>query len=440
MASLIALLVASLLAFQATLSTAADDAAQYVLLSGELNDTLVQCSLDGNVGQFGEYGASFATDGTRTIAAEYNGEDVQCCNVDFASGTSSSPADLSLTAGSTPCSDLAECQAPDNCDPNASCVYSEVEGFMCQCTDLYEGNGQTCTRKPYWSAWGEFGPVSKTCGDGATKTRTRTCSQPGRCLGSDTDTVSVDLDACPVWSAWSKYGPYSKTCGNGAKRTRTRSCSQPGKCTGSNTQTQTSNLDACPKWSAWSAYGPYSKTCGNGVTKTRTRTCSVPGKCPGVSKQTLKVNLSSCPSKRRTSPPAMRYKLCGTRACKDCRNKYDYRSCERSGLDRDKDKSDLKSCPSGYEHHSWRYEGRYWFVKRYTHLCKSRIPAGETRYLICSKIQCVQNTAANQKLLAPENNKNRLKSCPSGYRFRDDWKYNSRGYFRRCTSTKQYWY
>jgi len=101
-----------------------------------------------------------------------------------------------------------------------------------------------------WSEWGAYQPYSQTCGKGATRTRTRTCSKPNLCEGSDTNTEPVYLDPCPVeahWSEWGAYGPYSKTCGEGATRTRTRTCSVPNLCLeGPATETETKNLEACP--------------------------------------------------------------------------------------------------------------------------------------------------------------------------------------------------
>lgn len=53
------------------------------------------------------------------------------------------------------------------------------------------------------------------------------------------------------------------------------------------------------------------------------------------------------------------YMLCGTNACMACPNA----SCNVSysgKLDRDKDKGDLKKCPAGFEHQSWKKYPQTW--------------------------------------------------------------------------------
>merc|ERR1712025_1163363 len=58
-----------------------------------------------------------------------------------------------------------------------------------------------------------------------------------------------------------------------------------------------------------------------------------------------------------------KYMLCGTRKCKPC--------CNRAGLDRDKDKGDLKQCPHGYIHdHFHRYNMIWPIPDKYLRVCK----------------------------------------------------------------------
>jgi len=239
MASLVTVLVVGLMASQAALS-AADSAASVQFASG--------CTIDGDLEQFSQYGASFSTDGTFVLATEYSRKDVKCCIINYATGTNLSPAELSLVATPTPCTELQQWKELDICDENAYVVFTtqHFPGFTCQCYEDYEGNGYYCSRKAYWSEWSEFSAPTQTCGAGAVVTRTRTCSQPGLCSGPDIETVVVDLEPCAVWSDWSEYGPFNKNCGDGATRNRTRTCSQAGKCSGSDMEVQEADLIACP--------------------------------------------------------------------------------------------------------------------------------------------------------------------------------------------------
>ena len=55
--------------------------------------------------------------------------------------------------------------------------------------------------------------------------------------------------------------------------------------------------------------------------------------------------------------------ICGTKFCKPC--------CNRDGLDRDKDKGDLKSCPDGYNHDYYKEYNMIWPIPDvYLRVCR----------------------------------------------------------------------
>jgi len=51
--------------------------------------------------------------------------------------------------------------------------------------------------------------------------------------------------------------------------------------------------------------------------------------------------------------------MCGTNQCKACKSPKCWRDSKGS-LDRDKDKGDLKRCPPGFRHHSWKKYDQIW--------------------------------------------------------------------------------
>ena len=56
---------------------------------------------------------------------------------------------------------------------------------------------------------------------------------------------------------------------------------------------------------------------------------------------------------REKVPAKERWRLCGTEKCKQCSDE-ECASTNNDGLDRDKNKEDLKSCPDGF--HDWGYK------------------------------------------------------------------------------------
>jgi len=299
-----------------------------------------------------------------------------------------------------------------------------------------------------WSAWGAYGQPSKTCGTGATKTRTRKCVS-GKCEGPSSQTVAVTVPGC--WSAWGAYGSPSKACGTGATKTRTRKCVS-GKCEGPSSQTVAVTVPGC--WSAWGKFGPYSKSCGNGARHTRTRTCGKPGNCPGSSSQTVTVNLAACPPAKKVTYEPTKYQICGTKKCKSCSSNAG--SCSKSGLDRDKDKSDIKNCYSGYIHDYWRKYDQWWPAKDvYLRICKSNPKAVMSyRYQMCDTVncfRCVKDYCSSEgkkhlqglQYTGDYNAFNKVLSvCPSGYvnySFYNTGKVgNYYTYTRTCRSSKTY--
>merc|ERR1712180_515224 len=198
-------MVLTLVAFAASLAVGV--LAQDVQITTTVNKTY--CITGSNFGDFYHYGAAFAAKGQKASAIQYEGTNVTCCQFELAYDNVTIE-EVSKNAQPTPCSSLAQCEASKDCDENATCVMSSEGSFICQCTELYEGDGFSCSRKPHWSEWGAFGPYSKSCGEGATRTRTRTCSKPPRCEGSNTDSETVDLEACPIPTTTTLPGLWSK--------------------------------------------------------------------------------------------------------------------------------------------------------------------------------------------------------------------------------------
>merc|ERR1719374_429963 len=228
--------------------------AQDVLVTTTVNQT--HCVTSSNIGNFYHYGAAFATKGKKVFAIQYEAQNVTCCDFDLAYDVSVTIEDISSSASATPCSDHVECQTNGDCDPNATCVMGSSGSFMCQCTDLYEGNGFTCSRKPHWSEWSDFGPYSVSCGNGATRTRTRTCSKPPRCEGTDTDSEVVDLEACPVPTTTTLPPTRYQACGT----RKCHSCSGgPSSCSnkGLDRDKDYHDLRGCPSGYQFHSYKKY---------------------------------------------------------------------------------------------------------------------------------------------------------------------------------------
>ncbi|XP_053328822.1 hemicentin-2 [Spea bombifrons] len=109
-----------------------------------------------------------------------------------------------------------------------------------------------------FSEWQEWGPCTRTCGQGVQE-RVRLCNNPppangGRpCAGRDVDVRTCNLPLCPVdgsWSLWGSWSHCSSTCGEGSRQ-RTRSCSSPppqngGKaCGGKDAEATACQLPPC---------------------------------------------------------------------------------------------------------------------------------------------------------------------------------------------------
>ncbi|XP_013392139.1 thrombospondin-1-like [Lingula anatina] len=160
---------------------------------------------------------------------------------------------------------------------------------------------QSCSHEPCpvdggWTSWSEYGPCTKTCGEGV-QVRSRICGDPpiqgkGRpCPGPASEFRECIAKQCPVdgqWGSWCcTWSDCSATCGGG-RRSRVRDCNNPapsngGKnCTGKNTQEEECNTQPCPAvrggWTMWSEWSPCNKvTCQ----VTRSRSCKKPSPANG---------------------------------------------------------------------------------------------------------------------------------------------------------------
>lgn len=171
-----------------------------------------------------------------------------------------------------------------------------------------------------WSAWGDWGACSRTCGAG-TKQRVRACTNPapswgGKSCGADgawkqwkahdgsgaalgkgrqrgangaLEQADCNERPCPEHGAWQPWGAWStctKSC-DGGSRSRSRACSAPLHggigCSGAAAETGTCSTQPCPVdggWTSWGSFGVCLTTCGPG-TKVRSRTCTNPAPAAG---------------------------------------------------------------------------------------------------------------------------------------------------------------
>jgi len=107
----------------------------------------------------------------------------------------------------------------------------------------------------------------------------------------------VEQSSEESWSAWTSWSACSATCksnGDNPTKTKTRTCSEPGKCPGEASEDAPCGSDAAPdcpsgpQWSAWTLT-PCTRTClqSNDIgTQFRTRTCTPAGAtCPGKARE-----------------------------------------------------------------------------------------------------------------------------------------------------------
>ncbi|XP_052778494.1 uncharacterized protein LOC128215934 [Mya arenaria] len=181
------------------------------------------------------------------------------------------------------------------------CPGNKTETIACQM--------KSCPVDGVWIEWSSWSQCDVTCASGY-RQRARTCSNPApmfdgkNCTGTDKETETCTLKACPTWSSWFNL-PCSTTCGNGT-RTRLRHCSSGhvDDCSGKNMDTVTCNMTPCTVhggWSSWSAWSQCDVTCENGHVQ-RMRTCTNPAPahgghdCSGNGIEMLQCSLATCPS------------------------------------------------------------------------------------------------------------------------------------------------
>lgn len=179
-----------------------------------------------------------------------------------------------------------------------------------------------------WTAWSEFTPCSKTCGNG-TQYRKRFCVLPTgklvqnddyKCNGENLEFRNCYILPCPVNGGWSRWTPWSEdnckincindTVGERPVKKRYRKCDSPepsmgGKpCLGANWEEQDcENIPLCPvdgDWTEWGEWTDCTKSCGIGMTS-RSRSCTNPyprngGKhCDGMYVDIKYCNMNPCP-------------------------------------------------------------------------------------------------------------------------------------------------
>ncbi|KAL9955598.1 hypothetical protein ACROYT_G036941 [Oculina patagonica] len=158
-----------------------------------------------------------------------------------------------------------------------------------------ECNTNSCPVDGGYSAWGEYGKCSKSCGGGK-QWRQRTCTNPPPgaggedCdrLGPSSSSRECNNKDCPIdggYTEWEEWTECSLTCGGGRRR-RYRQCTNPvpqyggEDCSGPAEDIEDCNTDGCPVdggYGLWGKWGACSRTCGKKKgQRTRDRLCNNP--------------------------------------------------------------------------------------------------------------------------------------------------------------------
>ncbi|XP_076098968.1 uncharacterized protein LOC143068637 [Mytilus galloprovincialis] len=165
-----------------------------------------------------------------------------------------------------------------------SCLHLDFEGEDCEGnkTDIGICENPPCPIDGNWSTWLTWGECSLTCGDGGSRQRNRTCSDPvpmfggNECDGDGLTTGPCQDNPCPIngdWGHWTPWEKCSKTCGSGTK-SRSRECSDPLPQHGGNfcdgfpkeyTGCEEEKCQVLGYWSPWGTWDACSVTCGEGV-------------------------------------------------------------------------------------------------------------------------------------------------------------------------------
>ncbi|KAL3883529.1 hypothetical protein ACJMK2_029785 [Sinanodonta woodiana] len=233
---------------------------------------------------------------------------LSACPVDGQWGIWSEWSKCPVTCGGNSQNRHRACNNPVPSNGGRSCVGTNMESQTCSLS--------ACPVDGHWGSWSEWSQCPVTCG-GNSQNRHRACNNPapsngGRsCVGSDMESQTCSLSACPVdghWSSWSKWSMCPVTCG-GNSQNRHRACNNPAPsnggrpCVGSDMESQNCSLSACPvdgHWGSWSEWSQCPVTCG-GNSHTRHRTCNNPTpshggrSCEGSHMESQNCSLIACP-------------------------------------------------------------------------------------------------------------------------------------------------
>jgi len=212
-------------------------------------------------------------------------------------------------------------QGEGDCDNNEECQ----DGLWCE-FDYWWGDDY-CRAGPEtvnyaWSAWGEYGDCSVSCGGDGTQERFRYCNPPKKggfpCPSQmDSSTRTCNNGPCPVNGGWSDFGAWDDcpvSCG-GAEHSRYRVCDSPAPAHGgddctvdgsTDTETEKCNENPCPINGGWGDFGAWDDcpvSCG-GAEHSRYRVCDSPAPQYGgddctvdgsTDTETEKCNENPCP-------------------------------------------------------------------------------------------------------------------------------------------------
>ncbi|XP_078490118.1 uncharacterized protein LOC100185217 isoform X2 [Ciona intestinalis] len=180
------------------------------------------------------------------------------------------------------------------------CLGSSTQTIAC--------NQQVCPPQGSWSGWSNSGTCTRNCG-GGTQQQIRTCNGgtagAGGCPGSTTQTIACNQQVCPPqgsWSGWSNSGDCTLTCGGGTQQ-QIRTCNGgtagTGGCLGSTTQTIACNGQACPSrgsWGNWLSVGICSTSCMQAQTRQCNGGTAGQDGCSGSSSRIQSCTGGTCPT------------------------------------------------------------------------------------------------------------------------------------------------